>query len=186
MTMKSVIGVVGEKGSGKGTFTELLKKICPEPVACVKSSDLLVETLNLWKIPLTRRNLQELAIVMDGAYGEGSLSRAVAERIRNAQERVVVFEGIRWPSDLEMVRSFPGSMVAYVTAPAGIRYERTKKRKEKAGEGDATFEQFMKEEQVATETQIVSIGRSADAKIENLGSKEEFEEKVRGFWEGMG
>lgn len=177
--MKTVIGIVGEKGSGKGTFTELFRELSQNPIGCVKSSDILAETLRLWKIPLTRKNLQDLAIIMDGHYGTGSLSNAVRERIASAKEDIVIFEGIRWQSDVDMVESFPNHLIVYVTAPVDVRYQRTRERKEKVGEGEATFEEFMKEEKVSTETQIASIGEKAGVKIGNLGSKSEFREKIR-------
>jgi hypothetical protein len=50
-----------------------------------------------------------------------------------------------------MVRSFSDNFLVYVTTPVGIRYDRTKERGEKVGEANATFDEFMKEEFVATE-----------------------------------
>jgi len=180
--MKTVIGVIGEKGSGKGTFVHLLQALSSKSVGCVKSSDILAETLTLWDIPLSRSNLQQLAIVMNGKYGDTSLSNAVEQRIRSLQKDVVVFEGIRWPGDLATIRKFEKSILVYITAPVEERYKRTLERKEKAGEGEATFEQFLEEEQVATETQISTLAKEADIKIENIGTKEELEEKVKAFY----
>lgn len=181
--MKTVIGVVGEKGSGKGTFVHILQTLSTKSVECVKSSDVLADTLKLWDIPLTRSNLQQLAIIMNGKYGDTSLSHAVEQRIQHFSSSLVVYEGIRWPSDVEMIKKFPKHILVYVTAPAEIRYKRTLARKEKVGEGDATFEQFMEEEKVPTETQIVEIAKGADVKIENSGSKEDFEKGVKDFYE---
>lgn len=186
---KLVIGLIGEKGSGKGLFVELLKKLGEKAnlyIAAEKSSNILAETLTLWGLPLTRSNLQQLAIIMNAKYGPTTLSDAVKHRINNDfNAKIVMYDGIRWPADVEMIRSFPKNTLVYITAPAEIRYKRTLERHEKAGEGSATFEQFMAEEQVATETQIVEISKQADIRIENIGTREEFEGKVKDFFENF-
>ena len=90
--MKTVIGIVGEKGSGKGTFTKFLNDFLPGKVSIVKSSDILGETLELWDIPKTRSNLQQLAIIMDDTYGVGTLTHAVEERISKSKNTIVAYE----------------------------------------------------------------------------------------------
>ncbi len=185
--MKILIGVIGEKGAGKGTFTKFFREAVvasgtPVSIFNIKSSDILAKTLNMWDIPLTRSNLQQLAIIMDGQYGSGSLSHAIKNEISNAKEDIVIFEGIRWPSDVEMVRSFPNNKIVSVQAIPEIRYERIKLRNEKVGESMATYEQFMAEEKVATETQIATLAEGADFKIDNNGGEKEFAEKVVEFF----
>lgn len=180
--MKTVIGVVGEKGSGKGIFVHMLQALSSKSIDCVKSSDVLAETLTMWDISLTRSNLQQLAIIMNAKYGDTTLSHAVEKRIRDFPADTVIYEGIRWPSDVEMIKKFPKNILVYITASPEVRYKRTLKRKEKVGEGNATFEQFMQEENVLTETSIPSIAAQADVKILNSGTKEELEEKVSKFF----
>lgn len=186
-TMKILIGVIGEKGAGKGTFTKLFKSAASSEIsiANIKSSDILAKTLHMWDIPLTRSNLQQLAIIMDKQYGQGSLSHAIKNEIMNAKEDIIIFEGIRWPSDVEMVRSFPNNIIVAVHATPEIRYERIKLRNEKVGESNASFEQFMEEEKVATETQIVELGKKADVQIDNNAGEGEFAEKVKEFYKGL-
>ncbi len=185
MTMKTIIGIVGEKGSGKGAFVHILQAIADKTIGCIKSSDVLAETLTMWDIPLTRSNLQQLAIMMNKTYGDTALSHTVEKRIKDLPFDVVIYEGIRWPSDVNVVRGFSKNVLVYITAPAETRYKRTLMRKEKVGEGEATFEQFMREEQVFTETQICEIATKADVKIENIGTKEELEKKVREFYKNL-
>lgn len=180
--MKLLIGIIGEKGGGKGTFTNIFKEISGLSPACIKSSDVLVDTLNMWGIPLTRINLQHLAIIMDGEYGKGSLSTAVKNRIAQTKEEIVFFEGIRWSTDVELLRSFPNNIFVYVTASAENRFERMKKRKEKIGEGDMSWEQFMKEEQEQTEIYIPDLAKQADVVVQNDGSEAEFKKAVTDFY----
>jgi dephospho-CoA kinase len=179
--MKLLIGVIGEKGSGKGTFAALYRELSKKPIACIKSSDVLAETLKLWHMPLTRANLQNLAIYMDGGFGNGTLSHAVRERIAVAAEDVVIFEGIRWPTDVDLVRSFPGNILVSITASPDIRFERLKKRKEKIGEGEMNHEQFMQEEQAKTEVYIADLAAKADIKIDNSGDEAALRRSVEAF-----
>jgi dephospho-CoA kinase len=180
--MKYYIGVVGEKGSGKETFVSILSEIvAPASVAHIRSSEILGETLDIWDIPRTRRNLQDLAIIMDKGFGKGMLTHAMEMRMRRSDADIVVYDGIRWDTDATMLRTFPSSILVYVTAPVRMRFERTKQRKEKAGEETTSFEKFLEEEKVATELDIVRIGNNADYIIENDGTLEKFKEKVEVF-----
>ncbi len=174
-----LIGLVGENGSGKETFANLLKeKFGTNAVTHIHTSDLLKETLTAWSVPLTRRNLQDMAIIMDHAYGKGTLSRAIKERITNAKTDFVILDGVRWQSDVDLIRSITPNKLVYITASVEHRYERIKTRKEKVGEDQASFEQFLKEEQIETELEIKNIGKGADITIVNDGSIEDLRREV--------
>lgn len=181
--MKIVIGMVGEKGSGKDTFAEILKGIASVPVERCKSSDLLGETLDVWKLPRTRHNLQHLAIVMDQGFGIGTLTNALYARMESCGSDIVIFDAVRWQSDAKMIRSFQKNFLVYVTATTATRYQRIKARKQKMGEATATFEQFLKEEQISTETEIPVIGANADCIITNEGDVKEFKKHVLKFYQ---
>ena len=176
--MKIIIGLVGEKGSGKGTFTNLLQEIASESLSRKRSGDILFETLKLWGISPSRENLQKLAIIMDNSYGRGSLTHAVYKRIVEDPADIIIFDGVRWETDVCMIRQFSSNILIYVTADIKIRYERTKLRKEKDGEAHTSFEQFQKEEKAQTEIFISQIGATADMRIINNGSWEELKERV--------
>lgn len=182
---KLVIGIVGEKGGGKEAFTQLLEEIMEESVGHHRSSDVLGGTLSAWGIKPTRANYTKLAVAMDQTFGEGTLTQAVKRRIIQAQELIVAFDGIRWLSDLEMLRSLENSKLVYITADARVRWERTVSRGEKADENKATFEQFLAEEVSETERYIPIIGQQADVKIENNGSWKDFKDAVNAFCETL-
>ena len=175
-----LIGLVGENGSGKETFATLLKEILgSDAVTHVHTSDILKETLKMWHVSLTRRNLQDMAIIMDHTYGKGTLSRALAGQVKASNTKIVILDGVRWQSDVELIRSINPNKLVYVTASLEHRFERTKKRKEKVGEDQTTFEQFLKEEQIETELDIKNIAKGADITIVNDGSIEDFREKIK-------
>lgn len=182
--MKIIIGLVGEKGSGKETFGNLLQELIPEKkIVRIRSSDILSETLTLWDIPKTRENLQDLAIYMDQGFGKGTLSHAVFARIEKMDADIVIFDGVRWETDVDLIRKFPKNFLVYVTASLETRFERIKTRKEKAFEEGTTLKQFMHEEKKLTELQIPKIGKEADFKIENNTSLQDFKTQVKKFIE---
>ncbi len=174
-----VIGLVGEKGSGKDKFAEFLARIAQSRrVVTAGFSDILYETLSRWGISPTRVNLQKLPVAMDGAYGVGTLASAVALRLEKIDADVLVVRGIRWDPDVALIRRLPNNSIVYVTASASVRYARTLARGEKAGETETTFEQFMREEQATNEINIPRIGASADYKIVNEGTLADYESEV--------
>lgn len=180
--MKALIGLIGEKGAGKESLGDALMKeyrFCGYTVSRHHFSDILNETLRNWSIETTRANLQKLAQVMDAGFGEGALTRAIRQRLEKDPADIVIADGMRWKTDEQMIRSFPYYMMIYVTADPKVRFERLKARKEKAGEGIMTYEQFLKEERAPNEIDIPIIGARADFKIENNGTLLELrEEKV--------
>jgi dephospho-CoA kinase len=181
--MKQIIGIVGENGAGKDTFTTFFKAAAaPAAVSSHRFSDVLYDTLHTWGIDASRANLQNLAIIMNKQFGEGSLTRATKSRIDSDDADVVIVEGIRWLTDVPMVRSFPKSYIVYVTAEPGIRFERMRVRGEKAGERDLTFERFEQEEKAKTELEIPKIGAAADFKIENNGPLDNFRNSVENLY----
>lgn len=181
---KLVIGLVGEKGGGKGKCTELIKTLIQEgTVKSARFSDVLNDILTTLHISASRENLQKLVLNLKNAFGPDVLTNAVYHRMLNEQADIVILDGVRWSTDEQMLRKLPNNALVYITADANIRYERTKIRGEKAGEDKTTFEQFLKEEQVETELFIPQIGSRADVKINNNGSLEEYEKQVKDFYE---
>ena len=129
--------------------------------------------------------MQNLAIALDEKFGKGTLTRSVQKRLMETRGNIVIFDGVRWQSDVKMIRSFPNNVLVYVTADLKIRYNRAKKRNEKAGESTLSFEDFKKEELAATEICIGEIGKSADFTIVNNNNADEFDnlrEQVRIFY----
>src|SRR4051812_33454403 len=103
--VKSIIGIVGQTGSGKGMLAEILSNcVLPASVFHIRSSDILNETLNAWNLPHTRSNLQNLSIMMSKTFGLSALSDAVFARINRQSADIVIFDGVRWQSDVSMIR----------------------------------------------------------------------------------
>ncbi len=179
---KTVIGLIGQIGSGKGTFVRFLRETLSEKrIAHIKSSDILIKTLKLWHIPPIRKNLQKLPEAMECFFGIGILSNAVFCETKDSEGDIVVFDCIRQRTDLDMVRTFPQSIVVFMESYEKIRYERIKNRGEKPEETSLSFGQFKEEGQTSTEPQISELGSMADFKITNNGTLEEFGREIRNF-----
>ena len=179
---KIIIGLVGEKGSGKETFGNFLMEVAKsKKVLRVRFSDILNETLKLWGLEGTRHNLQHLAVVMEEGFGRGTLSNAIFKRVNNLEADIVILDGIRWETDEKLIRSFPKNLLVYVTAEINLRFKRLQVRKEKKDEAK-TFEQFMSEEKAKNELLIPKIGIRADFKIENNKDFSDLKEAVKEFY----
>lgn len=192
-----VIGLVGEKGSGKQTFVNFLKEILkgtPKQVRGdgrglkirqVRFSDILAQTLMIWDISNTRANLQKLSLIMEEGFGQSTLANAAKFSIEGASSDVLVFDGIRREPELELVKEMPKSTLIYITAEQKLRYERLKLRSEKVGEVGLTFEQFLEEEKSKAEINIPFLGKKADLKIENNNTLEEFRSSILKVWQDL-
>ncbi len=177
-----VIGLVGEKGGGKGKVAEILKTLqTPKlPVTHLRSSDLLLEIAGLVGIcpkKVSRAQLIRLAVDLVKNFGEGCISEGMRRKI-NRHDGIVIFDGIRLPTDAPMIRNFSPNLLIYVTADTIVRFERVRKRKEKAGEGSMTYEQFLVEENLETERHIPEIGKTADIRINNNGTYHDLRSRV--------
>lgn len=170
---KVIIGLIGEKGAGKGTVADHLK----EKYMAVHygTSKILRRTLEDLHLPVTRDNLIKLALVLKEGYGPSVIIDSLIMDMDKDQSEIIIADGIRMHGDVEPFRQKYGNnfFLVYVTADIKVRYERTKLRKEKSGEDKATLEQFLEEEAKLTEISIHEIGKQADFKLNNNGTSEE-------------
>jgi len=179
-----VIGLVGEKGSGKETFSKFLKEmVAEEDLAHIRFSDILKDTLEAWDLPTTRENMQHLAVIMNQGFGEGTLTHAVYQRISKLKKKIIILDGVRWKTDVELLERFKNHTLIYITADLESRYKRLKKRAEKSGEDRSSMEQFLKEEKAPNELLIQEIGAQAEVKIENNGTLNELRRQVENFYQ---
>lgn len=161
-----VIGLVGKKGSGKGEFVKIFKRLHPKTnIEVVSGSGILSTTLNLWHLPNSRKNLQKLAQLMED-FGNGALAKAVEFQIKQSSAEITILDSVSWEANEKVVRQFlPNILVAIKCLPT-LRYQRSIKRSEKYQEVDLSFSQFMEEENSVNET-IENIYRRADVTIDN-------------------
>ncbi|MEI6378773.1 MAG: AAA family ATPase [Candidatus Falkowbacteria bacterium] len=179
MTPKIIIGLIGEKGSGKGTVSDYL--IAHYGAEHFGTSQILKRTVSDLHLELTRDNFIKLALVLKEGFGASVVIDSLIHDIEDQSKAdIVIADGIRMHDDVEPFKKRYGSNfhLIYVTADMRIRYERTKLRKEKAGEDKMTWPEFIAEEARLTEVAIHEVGRQADFIIENNGIPEELTSQV--------
>lgn len=168
---KIIIGLVGEAASGKGTVAAyLLEKYGAKTLAF---STPMKDCLKRLLVPLSRENLTGFSEFTRKAYGEDLYARVVAEDAKNSSDALVVVDGIRRPADYANLKELAGFHLIYVTAPVELRWERARKRGEKATEATMSLEEFKQEELLPTELEIKAIGQKAEFIVDNSGKIEE-------------
>lgn len=173
-----IIGLIGEKGAGKGTVSDYL--IEKYEAVHYGTSKILRRTLEDIHVPITRDNLIKLALVLKEGYGPSIIVDSLIRDMEKNGSAVIIADGIRMHGDVEPFRKKFGKnfFLVYVTADLKLRYERTKIRKQNDGEEEATLEQFLEEEGKLTEVSIHEIGRKADFKLNNNGTAEELKKQI--------
>lgn len=167
---KIIIGLVGESGSGKDTVADYLEE--KYGAILMRFADPLRETLSLYVQNFSREDLQWFSFALRNRFGNKVLSEALRKKIDPIGEGIVFINGMRVPEDYGFVKSFSNSFVVYVTLDQKSRWERIYNRKEKSDD-KVGFPKFQEMEQAEIEVSIPKIGKKADFRIENTGTKEE-------------
>lgn len=179
---RSAIGLIGRKGSGKGTVAKILHK---EYGAVVfRYSDLLREILTILSIPQSRENLITLSETARDKFGQDVLQKAMSSRVRGAAQVLVVIDGLRRAEDLPA--NLGELKLISVDAPLEIRYERIRQRGENVGETAFSLDQFREEELAPTEVTIGEIEHLAWRHIDNSGDHEQLRTQIQIIMKELG
>lgn len=171
-----IIGLVGTPGSGKSALTEYINKAYGG--VQFRFSDFLLHVLKKMNLETTRDNMIRLSVSLRNEFGEDLLSHAIAAEALQSGESLVLVDGIRRPGDLTAFRPLPNFRLIAVNADPKLRFERIKRRGEKAGEMDMSWESFLNEEKAPTEVTIPEAMTFANYVVMNDGSLEELHAKV--------
>jgi len=175
MHKQIVIGLVGESGAGKDTVADYLKH--HYDATLLRFSDPLKHTLSMLVERPSREDQAWLAMALKKRFGEDVLFRMLKRQIDD-DAPIVSINGLRYPEDLEFLRTFPNSTLIYVTSDPKHRWERSIKRGEKSDD-NLPFEEFVKmEDGLETERAIPEIGAKADYTIKNDSTLEDLFAKV--------
>jgi len=165
--MKKILGLVGETGSGKDTFCNFVKKNYAK-VSCFRFSQPLTEVLGIFFDEIKKEDQQWLAPALRKRFGNNILGEAIAKKVRNIKEGIIILNGIRVWEEYKMIKNLGGKII-YITADSKTRWQRITKRKEKKDDS-VSYQKFLKMEKAETEILISQIGKKAEFKIENNGS----------------
>ncbi len=177
------IATVAEKGAGKGLFVEILRKLLPEKrILMIRSSDLWKQILDVLCKEASRENMDIVATALRNAFrDDGVLNTPLMRKMKETDADIVVLDGLRKPEEISPIKHLGGSVV-FISAKPELRFQRRKEHAEKSDERDMTFEQFVHQDDLPSNSTIRSIGETmADARIENNGTKKEFEAAIKKF-----
>jgi dephospho-CoA kinase len=179
-----IIAVVAEKGAGKGLFVRIVQRLLPEKnIVAVRFSDIWRSILHTLAREESRENISNLATAIRALFhDDGILVGAMQKRIAETDADIIILDGLRKEEELDPLVRKHGGLLVYIAASPEMRYARRREHAETTDERGMSWEQFMHQEGLAPEVTIRHIGETmADAVIENNGSVEEFEKKIRGF-----
>lgn len=167
----TVIGLVGEGGSGKDMVAGYLER--RYSVVPLRFSDPIKELLRLFFDQPSREDQSWVGSTFKERFGRDIFIQAVDRRIRAAGTGVFSINGIRYAEDADFVRSFARHAVIYVTADQRLRWERSRRRGEKSDDmmDLDTFRRL--ESTLETEKDIGEIGKCADYIVRNEGTSDE-------------
>ncbi len=170
-----VIGLVGEKRGGKGTFTNLLREALPSKnIVRIGFGDIIGDLLDILGKPKTRDNMQKLPVAINSVFGNSTITEAMRIRIQKLAADIVILDGIRLTSDVELLREFRKNFLIYVTANVEIRYARARMAAEKIGENSISLEEFRRQDNAEIEMLIPQIGLKSDYILANNKALEDY------------
>lgn len=180
---KLIIGLVGQAGCGKGTAADFLRE--KYGAGYIRFSGILSDILERLSVEKTRDNFIKLSESLRQTFGDDVFSYAVERAALNAKEDIVVVDGIRRLQDIVALEPLPQFKLVAIDVSPELRFERMKKRGEKASEATMTWEQFQGEEHAPTEVTIPEVMARAWRTIKNEGTKEAFEAEVARMMEEL-
>ncbi|MFA4818518.1 MAG: hypothetical protein WC621_01615 [Patescibacteria group bacterium] len=163
-----ILVLVGEKLSGKEMSARYLVK--KYGFVSYRFSRILTDILQRLRLPVSRVNEVQLVGGLREHFGGGVLAKVIKAEIEQHGFRRVVIDGLRHPSEYEVLKKLPGFKLVYLTAPLELRYQRAVARGEKVGESNFTLSQFKLEENLPTEIFIRALAKKAKVKLVNNGS----------------
>ncbi len=161
---KTIIGLVGEAGSGKDTVADHFQQ--KHGARLFRFAKPIKDTLSIYFDKLSREDQKWLYLTLKERFGEDILCRAMKKLLDNETESLLAVNGLRMPCDYDFIKDYPNSYVLYITADQKLRWERVVNRSEKTDD-DISFEKFQELDQQETEMHIPEIGQKADKTIVN-------------------
>jgi len=162
---QTIIGLVGPRGSGKGTVAQRLKKVYGANV--IVFSDLLTDILKILDIKIQRINQINLSLALRKTFGGNVLAKAIDSKIKKiSPTKPVVIDGIRFKDDFFLWRRRSNFFLVNVSAEDETGYRRILKRKIKPEDFTTTHKQYKAEGKLPTEVNIRNLGKQADFQID--------------------
>ncbi|MDD3435072.1 MAG: AAA family ATPase [Patescibacteria group bacterium] len=173
---KIIIGLSGQIASGKEVVKKHLEKCCGG--VSFKFSDVLRKILKDLDVPAERDNIIRLSTFLRQAYGEDLLARALTKQVSEANNDLIIVDGIRRLADIEYLKHLDNFYLIAIEAKLELRYQRALSRAENPGDAKKSWEEFLADEAKETEVTIPAVMAQANYTLENNGTLEELKEQI--------
>ena len=173
---KIIIGLSGQIASGKEVVKKHLESRCGG--VSFKFSDILRNILDDLDVPTERDNIIKLSTFLRQTYGEDLLAKVLTKQVKEAEDDLVIVDGIRRLADIEYLKDLDNFYLIAITADLKIRYQRVLSRNENPGDAEKTWEDFLADEARETEVSISAVVNQADYILENNGTLEELKNQI--------
>ncbi|MEI6288259.1 MAG: hypothetical protein WCP18_01565 [bacterium] len=167
MPKKIIIGLVGEISAGKDTVADYLKKKYKGET--VSFSQPLRNILDTMYLPQTRANLAWLGITLRAKFGQDILAKVITAQTQKNKAQIITLSNVRLMSDIKYLKKLPHFFLVRIDTDQKIRYSRLIKRKQNTDDKSKTWEQFLADSKLSTETAIRQVAKYAKYKLENNG-----------------
>lgn len=168
---KIILGITGEIASGKDTVTKYLVE--QYGAKQYRFSDPLRDILDRLHLPQDRKHLSDLSHFLRKAFGEEILAHVIENDAKHDEHSLVVIDGIRRLSDIDLVKKLPEFTLVYVEADMARRYDRLTGRRQNADDQTKTFEEFKRDHLLETEMTIPPLRADATYIINNDSTLED-------------
>jgi len=165
---KVIIGIAGEIASGKDTVSRYYEK--KYGASMYRFSDILRDILKRLHLEENRKNLAEASRMLRMTFGEDIFARSIAEEIEKDPNTLIVIDGVRRNSDVKSIQNLLGFTLLFIAADPKRRHERMVERNQNADDTSKTFEEFLRDGELESETEIRMLAREADFTIDNNGT----------------
>lgn len=172
-------GLGGTNGSGKDTVGELLAE--KYNFMFISVTDLLRAELRRRNLPIIRENTAKLSAEWRREFGPGVLMEKGIELYEQSGNKYegLVLASLRHPGEVAVIHAHGGKVI-WVDADPRVRYERIQANahhRNRAGEDDRTFEEFMADEERemhpegdAATLNMSAVKERADIFLQNNGN----------------
>lgn len=178
-----VIAVVGPIASGKGAVIESLQK---KGFTMLSLSDVVREKAHEWRLPLTRKNLQDVGDSLRQKFGPSMLAELVAPKITAEPKKQFVVDSVRNPAELTYLKKHFNAFIVGITASPDKRFAMMQARgREWDPKTREEFDQLeARDRGVGQESygqQVEACLKLADVVIDNNGTLQQFKDGLDFF-----
>jgi len=174
MKERTVLGVAGMPGAGKGTVREIFQKI---GYVVVVMGDEIREESRRRNLEPTPENLGMIMLELREKEGPAAIAKRCIPKMKKVRDKLLV-EGIRSLHEVdEFKKYFPNFTLIAVHASPEIRFQRLFQRKR--SDDPKGWEAFMERDLRELGVGIGAAIATSDQMIVNEGSKAQLQKKTR-------